>query len=107
MSQNPESADVYTHGHHESVLRSHTSRTAENSAGYLIPHLTSGLTVLDVGSGPGTITADFAKFVAPGTVLGIDRSAEVVAAATALAREQGLENLSFETGDVYRLDFPD
>jgi len=31
--------DVYTHGHHESVLRSHTWRTAENSAGYLLPHL--------------------------------------------------------------------
>ncbi|PYI39148.1 SAM-dependent methyltransferase [Arthrobacter psychrolactophilus] len=107
MSQNPESADVYTHGHHESVLRSHTSRTAENSAAYLIPHLTPGLTVLDVGSGPGTITADFARLVAPGKVLGIDRSTEVITAATDLAREQQLENLSFETGDVYHLDFPD
>lgn len=28
--------DVYTHGHHEAVLRSHTWRTAENSAGYLL-----------------------------------------------------------------------
>ena len=30
---------TYTHGHHESVLRSHTWRTAENSAGYLLGHL--------------------------------------------------------------------
>ena len=29
-------ATSYTHGHHESVLRSHTWRTAENSAGYLL-----------------------------------------------------------------------
>lgn len=29
----------YTHGHHESVLRSHRQRTAENSAGYLLAHL--------------------------------------------------------------------
>ena len=28
--------DPYTHGHHESVLRSHSMRTVENSAGYLI-----------------------------------------------------------------------
>ena len=28
--------DVYSHGHHESVLRSHRWRTAENSAGYLL-----------------------------------------------------------------------
>lgn len=101
------SGDVYTHGHHESVLRSHASRTAANSAAYLIPHLTHGLRVLDVGSGPGTITADFARLAAPGEVLGLDRSPEVVAAATALAAEQHLANLSFDTGDVYDLDFPD
>ena len=99
--------DVYTHGHHESVLRSHTSRTAQNSAAYLIPLLGHGLSVLDVGSGPGTITSDFARLVAPGPVLGLDRAPEVVAAATALAREQHLANLSFDTGDVYNLDFPD
>ncbi|NVM98757.1 class I SAM-dependent methyltransferase [Arthrobacter sp. SDTb3-6] len=101
------SGDVYTHGHHESVLRSHASRTAANSAAYLIPHLTHGLRVLDVGSGPGTITADFALLVAPGEVLGLDRSPEVVAAATALAAERRLANLTFDTGDVYSLDFPD
>lgn len=101
------SGDVYTHGHHESVLRSHASRTAANSAAYLIPHLTHGLRVLDVGSGPGTITADFARLAAPGEVLGLDRSPEVVAAATALAAEQHLANLSFDTGDVYDLNFPD
>ena len=28
--------EVYTHGHHESVLRSHRWRTAENSAAYLV-----------------------------------------------------------------------
>src|SRR5450755_482384 len=28
---------VYTHGHHESVLRSHRWRTADNSAAYLLP----------------------------------------------------------------------
>ncbi|WP_186759147.1 methyltransferase domain-containing protein [Arthrobacter alpinus] len=99
--------DVYTHGHHESVLKSHTSRTAENSAAYLIPHLTHGLRVLDVGSGPGTITADFARLVAPGEVLGLDRSPEVVATATAWAATQHLANLSFDTGDVYSLDFPE
>ncbi|UKZ58752.1 uncharacterized protein TrAtP1_000077 [Trichoderma atroviride] len=28
---------TYTHGHHASVLRSHTWRTAANSAAYLLP----------------------------------------------------------------------
>ena len=31
--------EKYTHGHHESVLRSHTWRTIANSAAYLAPHL--------------------------------------------------------------------
>ncbi len=30
---------IYTHGHAESVLRSHRSRTAASSAAYLLPHL--------------------------------------------------------------------
>ena len=58
--------DAYTHGHHESVLRSHRWRTAENSAAYLLPELAPGLDVLDVGAGPGTITLDLAARVAPG-----------------------------------------
>ncbi|WP_125614724.1 methyltransferase domain-containing protein [Specibacter cremeus] len=99
--------DVYSHGHHESVLRSHASRTAQNSAAYLLPHLTHGLSVLDVGSGPGTITADFAQLVAPGQVLGLDRAPEVVATATEYAAGRHLNNISFDIGDVYGLDFPD
>ena len=50
----------YTHGHHESVLRSHAWRTAENSAAYLLGHLDQSMSLLDVGCGPGTITADLA-----------------------------------------------
>src|SRR2546423_6646700 len=69
---------TYTHGHHESVLRSHKWRTADNSAAYLAPHLTTGISVLDLGCGPGTITADIGRRVAPGRVLGIDSSANVI-----------------------------
>jgi ubiquinone/menaquinone biosynthesis C-methylase UbiE len=66
---------MYTHGHHESVLRSHRWRTVENSAAYLVPFLRPGLDLLDVGCGPGSITQDFATRVAPGRVCGLDRSA--------------------------------
>jgi 2-polyprenyl-3-methyl-5-hydroxy-6-metoxy-1,4-benzoquinol methylase len=99
--------DVYTHGHHESVLRSHRWRTAENSAAYLLPHLTPGLEVLDVGCGPGTITVDLARRVAPGRVVGLDRDADVVAGAQAGAEAAGVTNLSFSVGDIYALEAPD
>jgi SAM-dependent methyltransferase len=100
---------TYTHGHHESVLRSHTWRTAENSAGYLLPHLRPGLSVLDVGCGPGTITADLALLVAPGEVVGLDASADVVAQAAAHAEGLGLglDSLRFEVGDLFAPGYPD
>jgi ubiquinone/menaquinone biosynthesis C-methylase UbiE len=99
--------DIYTHGHHESVLRSHRWRTAENSAGYLLHALTPGTRVLDVGCGPGTITIDLAARVAPAPVVGIDREAQVLDDAREAARAAGVETVTFDVGDVYALAFPD
>jgi SAM-dependent methyltransferase len=87
---------TYTHGHQESVLRSHRWRTAENSAAYLLPHLRDDMTLLDVGCGPGTITADLASRV--GSVHGIDPSESVIADASAAFPE-----LSFAVGDLFDL----
>ena len=97
----------YTHGHAESVLRSHRWRTATNSAAYLLPHLQPGLDLLDIGCGPGTLTCDLADRVGPGTVIGLDRSPEVVAAAEVEAADRGTANVTFDTGDVYALPFAD
>jgi ubiquinone/menaquinone biosynthesis C-methylase UbiE len=101
----PETNETYSHGHHESVLRSHEWRTAENSAGYLLDRLAPGMDLLDVGCGPGTITIDLASRVAPGRVVGIDRADEVIAQANQLLGRAGTENVTFATGDVYALDF--
>jgi SAM-dependent methyltransferase len=99
-------SEVYTHGHHDSVLRSHRSRTAENSAAYLLGHLRSGLDVLDVGCGPGTITVDLATRTAPGRTVAVDRAESVVEEAAALARARGV-TVDWRVGDAYALDEAD
>ncbi len=105
MNQTP---DLYLHGHDESVLRSHTWRTIDNSAPHLIPRLESGQRILDVGCGPGTITRDLAQWVAPGGVLGIDAVDGVLDEARALLEAPDAPaNCRFQRGDVYALDFDD
>lgn len=98
---------VYTHGHHESVLRSHRWRTVENSAAYLLPHLRAGRSVLDVGCGPGTITADLAARVAPGTVTAVEVTDQALALARAEAAARSQANIEFVACDVHALGFPD
>ena len=97
--------DVYTHGHHESVLRAHRWRTAENSAAYLLKELKPHMRILDVGCGPGTITAGLAERVPDGHVTGIDTAPEVLARAREATAALG--NVRIEVGDVYALDYPD
>jgi ubiquinone/menaquinone biosynthesis C-methylase UbiE len=98
---------IYTHGRHESVLRSHRWRTAENSAAYLLGRLRPGATLLDVGCGPGTITVDLAARVAPGRVTAVDSSAQALREASTAAAERGVTNVDFAVADVHALDFPD
>jgi ubiquinone/menaquinone biosynthesis C-methylase UbiE len=100
-------ASVYTHGHHESVLRSHRWRTAANSAAYLLPVLQSHMRILDIGCGPGTITADLAEHVADGHVTGLDAEPTVLEHARENATAREIANIDFETADAYALPYPD
>lgn len=97
----------YIHGHHESVLQGHQRRTAGDSAAYLLPHLRPGLSVLDVGCGPGTITADLAARVAPGPVAAVDMFDPVLDMARAEMQRRDLPNVSFAIADAHRLGFAD
>lgn len=98
---------VYTHGHHDSVLRSHRTRTVANSAAYLAGYLRPGARVLDAGCGPGTISVDMALRVAPGQVVAIDAAEGVIAEAGALAAAEGATNIEFAVADLYSLPYPD
>ncbi|MDN5724800.1 MAG: class I SAM-dependent methyltransferase [Propionibacteriales bacterium] len=94
----------YVHGHHDSVLKSHRTRTAENSAGHLLPHLEAGMSLLDIGSGPGTITVDLARRV--GRVTALETSEEILALTRAEADRSGVE-IEGVVGDVHALELPD
>ncbi|MFI6828762.1 class I SAM-dependent methyltransferase [Kribbella sp. NPDC050241] len=98
--------NVYTHGHHESVLRSHSWRTAENSAGYLLAHLRPGMSLLDVGAGPGTITADLARLVEPGRTTALEATEAALDITRATFGKLDVK-VGFVVGDVHALDLPD
>lgn len=82
-------------------------RTVEDHGAFLLPYLEPGMSLLDCGCGPGSLTLGYAARLAPGSVVGIDREAAQFAAAADHAAEQGISNLRFETGDVYSLPFDD
>ncbi|MER7921626.1 class I SAM-dependent methyltransferase [Streptomyces sp. NPDC096057] len=103
----PQETAVYTHGHHESVLRSHTRRTAANSAAYLLGSLKPHMKILDIGCGPGTITADLAALVPDGQVTGVDHAPGILDQARDTAARRGLDNVDFAVADVHALDYPD
>jgi SAM-dependent methyltransferase len=69
--------------------------------------LTSGLSLLDIGSGPGTITADLAELVAPGQVTAVEPVAEALAVGESHVAERKLTNVRFEIADVHALPYED
>lgn len=97
----------YVHGYEDWTREWMAQRTATRELGFLLPHLSPGLTVLDVGCGPGSITVGLAEIVAPGQVTGMDIEPRQLAAAQQLAADRGIGNVRFQQGSVYELPFPD
>ena len=85
----------------------HGRRTAASHADFFRPYLSSGMSLLDVGCGPGSITIGLASAVAPGQVIGIDRNQDVLAKAKRNSADEGVDNLSLQQGDATVLPFRD
>lgn len=83
------------------------NRTADKEAAFFLPHLRSGMSLLDCGCGPGSITLGLAQAVAPGQTLGIDFDPSQIELAQTYAAEQGVATVRFETATIYQLPFPD
>ena len=69
----PARPEVYSVGYGSSAHRWHSQRFAADRAGFLLPHLRPGMSLLDCGCGPGSITLGLADVVTPGSVVGVDR----------------------------------
>jgi len=77
-----------------------TARTLENSHPVLLSLLSPNMSVLDVGCGPGTLTAEIARRVCPAAVVGMDINPEMIRAAEAMHPPDSTSNLVFYRGDV-------
>jgi len=97
----------YILGYGDGAMQWMATRTAEGHGAFLLPYLKPGMRMLDCGCGPGTLTLGFAQRVAPGETIGIDREASQFAATIETAQHEGIDNLRFETGDIYELPFAD
>jgi ubiquinone/menaquinone biosynthesis C-methylase UbiE len=69
--------------------------------------VTSGMRVLDVGTGRGDVAFLVAELVGEsGSVVGIDRAPEAVAVARERAEQASIANVSFVEGDPAELTLP-
>ena len=83
------------------------TRRTGTAGTFLTPHLRAGMRLIDCGCGPGSITVDLARIVAPGEVIGVDRRKDALTHARMLARERGIANVAFEAASIYQLPYAD
>ena len=83
------------------------SRGVAREAAFFLPHVRPGMTLLDCGCGPGSITLGLAEELASGEVVGVDRDPTRIEVAEQAAAERGVANVRFQTADVLELPFAD
>jgi SAM-dependent methyltransferase len=96
--------ETYTPGYTSNAVDFMARRTAESHAAFFLPHLKSGMKLLDCGCGPGGITVGLARRVSPGMVVGVDLGGAQLARARELAQADGVAS-TFREANIYQLPF--
>lgn len=107
MADHESTRTGYTMGYDEDFRQMLDRRSAATHAKHLLPHLQPGMSVLDFGCGPGTISVGLASAVEPGGFVGIDMADSQIELARKAADAGGHHNASFQVGDVTDLAFDD
>ena len=97
----------YTYGFDDFVVAVMGRQTAEDNAGYLLPHLRQGDRILDYACGVGAISVGLADAVRPGEMRGVAMSEPRVEMARRLAAEGGHDNAIFQLFQPGPLPFED
>lgn len=100
------SGESYTPGHSGNATAFMAARTIESHGRFFTPHLEAGVSVLDCGCGPGSITLGIAARTDPGEVVGVDFGESQIERARESAAGAGVRNVRFQTADCYALPFP-
>ncbi len=96
----------HIYGYDSPAVQAHyVEREAAAAADFFLPHLSSGMSLLDCGCGPGTITFGLAEAVAPAEAVGVDLEPSMISQAEAFARERNVRNVRFQVANIFKLPF--
>ena len=108
LERQPKQSGFSYFGYDSAVVQEHyVASEASLVADLFLPHLQPGMSLLDCGCGPGTITLGLAEATAPGEVVGIDLEPSMIERANAFASERQVANVRFQVADIHELPFPD
>jgi ubiquinone/menaquinone biosynthesis C-methylase UbiE len=107
LSNSMQNLEQYSGGYSPLIIEQFKQRSFAKQGAFLKPYLTPGLTVLDCGCGPGSMTLDIAELVKPAKVFGIDNSEIQIQQAMALQQQRNIEQVEFTTASIYELPYLD
>lgn len=107
MCEFNEEINQYTFGLSDCLKQLLGRRGIETHGQFVKPYLQGGMSMLDCGCGPGTMTIDFARIISPGRIIGIDIDKRQLESAKKTAQDTQVSNAEFKQASILNLPFDD